>query len=144
MSRSLEHQPSRAVGGDTALGELRLPARAPDLAVARAFVEHAAASFGLDDEETFEFSLAANEAVTNAIRHGGPDEEGRIVLRVAADGNRLTLVVRDFGTFLSPTIGMQPRLDGGRGLAMMHSLTDAFELIADPAGTTVRLSKDRS
>ena len=124
--------------------ELRLPARPPDLGVAREFVERAALMFGLGDDERFDFGLAANEAVTNAIRHGGPDGQGRILLRTLVDGDRLTLLVRDYGVFVAPERGGPRRLDGGRGLDMMHSLTDHFELILDSGGTTVLLSKDRA
>jgi serine/threonine-protein kinase RsbW len=130
----------RAVGSAT--GELRLPARAGDLGVARDFVERAASSFGLDAEDGFDLVMAVNEAVTNAIRHGRADEQGRILLFTLIDGDRLTLVVRDYGTFIASQPG-SVRLDGGRGLAMMGALTDHFELLADSRGTTVRLSKDR-
>jgi serine/threonine-protein kinase RsbW len=130
----------RAAGSWT--GELRLPARAQDLGAARDFVERAASSFGLDAEGGFELVLAANEAITNAIRHGSADEQGRILLFTLADGDRLTLVVRDYGTFTSShSSPMRP--DGGRGLAMMGALTDHFELLTDSRGTTVHLSKDR-
>jgi anti-sigma regulatory factor (Ser/Thr protein kinase) len=122
------------------VGELRLVATPTDLAAAREFVQRAAMIFGLGPEASFELVLAANEAVTNAIRHGGVDDEGKILLFTFADGERLTLGVRDYGTFREPAA---PRLDGGRGLAMMRSLSDHFELQADPLGTTVRLSKDR-
>ncbi len=121
--------------------ELRLLARASDLGVAREFVERAASRFGLDAEDAFDLVLATNEAVTNAIRHGSADEHGRILLFVVAVGDRLTLVVRDYGNF-TPSRS-DSRLDGGRGLGMMRALTDRLDLQADPLGTTVRLSKDR-
>jgi anti-sigma regulatory factor (Ser/Thr protein kinase) len=123
--------------------QLRLVAKAENLGVARGFVECAAVAFGLEAEASFDFVLAANEAVTNAIRHGRPDEQGRILLLVVADGERLTLVVHDYGAFRTPSPESPPRLDSGRGLAMMRRLTDTFELIAEAGGTTVRLSKDR-
>jgi anti-sigma regulatory factor (Ser/Thr protein kinase) len=79
--------------------ELRVPARASKLGAARDFAHEAAAAFGFDAERCFEFAYAANEAVTNAIRHGRPDEHGHIHVSVLADDERLTLTVRDYGTF---------------------------------------------
>jgi len=123
--------------------ELRLPAHPTELGVAREFVERACVDFGLDADAAFDFVLAANEAVTNAIRHGRADDDGQILLVTLADGERLTLVVRDYGVFVMPPLESPPRLEGGRGMAMMRSLTDDFELLIDALGTTVRLSKDR-
>jgi anti-sigma regulatory factor (Ser/Thr protein kinase) len=130
----------------TAVGvgvELRLRSHPDELGVAREFVQRAALDFGLGAEASFDLVLAANEAVTNAIRHGGPDDHGLILLHTLTDGDRLTLAVRDYGVFVAAPEAT-PRVDGGRGLAMMRSLTDEFELLSDTLGTTVRLSKDRA
>jgi serine/threonine-protein kinase RsbW len=137
VSASLQQGTAVGVGA-----ELRLRSHPDELGVAREFVQQAALDFGLGAEASFEFVLAANEAVTNAIRHGGPDDHGRILLHTLTDGDRLTLAVRDYGVFVAAPEA--PRVDGGRGLAMMRSLTDEFELLPDTLGTTVRLSKDRA
>lgn len=123
--------------------ELRLPFHPTELGTAREFVQRAALGFGLGADASFDFVLATNEAVTNAIRHGCPDEHGRILLRMVTGSDRLTLVVRDYGIFVPPPVATL-RVDGGRGLAMMRNLTDEFELLPDGLGTTVRLSKDRA
>jgi anti-sigma regulatory factor (Ser/Thr protein kinase) len=129
----------RAVTGGIA-SELRLPARASELAAAREYARGAAAAFGLDDDRCYEFAFAVNEAVTNAIRHGRPDEHGDIHLSVRADAERLTFAVRDCGTFAASTFDRVTSSERGRGFALMTRLMDAVQLCAAPGSTTVRLS----
>jgi stage II sporulation protein AB (anti-sigma F factor) len=125
----------------TAASELRLPARPSQLSVARQYAAEAAAAFGLDADSRYEFVYAVNEAVTNAIRHGAPDEQGLICLSIVADAHRLTFAVRDYGTFVIPVSDAATRMERGRGLALMADLVDEVELRAQPGNTTVSLSK---
>jgi anti-sigma regulatory factor (Ser/Thr protein kinase) len=121
--------------------ELRLPARASELARARACLRDAAARFGLEEEERGMFVLAANEAVTNAIRHGAPDADGTILLRIESEGERLTVAVTDYGVFRS-RLERGPWADGGRGFPLMHALGDVT--LGRGAGTTtVRVAARR-
>jgi len=122
--------------------ELRIAARPGELALARKYAEDAAVEFGLHADACQDFALAANEAVTNAIRHGEPDEHGHIRLRASFRGECLTLTVQDQGTFKFP-IAARPDADHGRGLAIMASLMDEVVLTIGRAGTTVRLCKQR-
>jgi stage II sporulation protein AB (anti-sigma F factor) len=124
--------------------ELRLPARRGELGAARKCAEEQANAFGLDADSSYEFVFAVNEAVTNAIRHGAPDELGLIMLRFTSDGNRLTCSVHDSGTFIVPVVGANARSDHGRGLPLMARLVDDLRLSIKPGNTIVRLSKDRS
>jgi anti-sigma regulatory factor (Ser/Thr protein kinase) len=121
--------------------ELRLPARPSELTRAREYVDAAATAFGFDERDRFDFVFAANEAVTNAIRHGTPDAAGTISLRIAADGDRLLLDVWDRGPFVTPAANGEVMPDHGRGLGLMALLMDEFEVRAEPDGTTVRLAK---
>jgi serine/threonine-protein kinase RsbW len=127
-----------------AASELRLPALRSELDVARRYVEEAAAAFGFDADSCFELVFAVNEAVTNAIRHGAPDERGLISLSVVADVGRLTFVVRDCGTFAMPVLDTDTRSEHGRGLALMASVMDEVQLHIKPGSTVVRLSKARA
>jgi anti-sigma regulatory factor (Ser/Thr protein kinase) len=120
---------------------VRIPASSSELDVARKLVSDAAAGFGLDSHSSYEFVYAANEAVTNAIRHGSPDSRGFIELSVQGQGDRLTLIVRDFGTFKRPAASPSSTAENGRGFALMTSLTDDLQLTAEPGCTTIRLSK---
>jgi anti-sigma regulatory factor (Ser/Thr protein kinase) len=137
MNGAVECEP-----GSRRIAELHIPANSRELSRAREFVDRAARAHGLEREQRFDFGLAANEAVTNAIRHGRPDADGRIMLRVETTGSRLTLLVRDYGSFIAPQPTTPRPLDSGRGLSMMQAASDAFALESDGSGTVVRLSKD--
>lgn len=126
------------------VGELSLPAEPAKLVMAREYAQRAAAVFGLDDDRSYEFVFAVNEAVTNAIRHGAPDEHGHIALSVLSEGDRLTLAVRDYGTFAAARQDRVDCAEGGRGFALMTRLMDAVQLCVAPGNTTVRLSKARA
>jgi anti-sigma regulatory factor (Ser/Thr protein kinase) len=127
-----------------AADELRLPASRSSLGPARRYVEETAASFGFDADGCYEFVFAVNEAVTNAIKHGRPDQEGSISLKAVADADRLMFVVRDYGTFAAPSLDTGTSLEHGRGLAFMVSFTDEIRLSAKPGSTVVCLSKARA
>lgn len=130
--------------GPGVTSELTLVARASELAHAREYARRAAAALGFDAESCGDIVCAFNEAVTNAIRHGRPDESGHIRLSASDDGRRLTLAVRDYGTFVVPVTGAAPHAEGGRGFPLMTALMDTVELCVESASTTVRLSKARA
>lgn len=141
MGTSVRHETVGRV-----VSELCLPARPSALGSARKYAEEAAAAFGFDADGCFEFMFAANEAVTNAIKHGAPDERGQIHLSVVVDDqtDRLMFVVRDRGTFAPHAPDGATRSERGRGLALMAGLMDEVQLCIEPAGTTVRLYKARA
>ena len=120
--------------------EVRLAAQPSQLAAAREYAHGAAVAFGLDDDRCYEFTFAANEAVTNAIRHGSADEHGQIHLSVLVDGDRLTFAVHDCGTFAASRLDRVASSERGRGFALMTRLMDAVQLCAAPGSTTLRLS----
>lgn len=130
---------------DVSLVDVRLAAEAPELTGARALVRGAAVDFGFDSGAAYEFVYAVNEALTNAIKHGQPDPDGMIGLRIEADGDALICSVRDRGPFVPPAAPAEPgTAEGGRGFAFMSALTDDLELTVEPDGTTVRLVKHLS
>lgn len=130
--------------GTVVESELHLLARRSELGTARKYAADVASAFGLDADTCYEFVVAVNEAVTNAIRHGASDERGRIQLSVVADAQRLTFAVRDRGSFVMPVMDGEVNSEHGRGLALMASLVDEVQLEIDPGGTTIRLSKARA
>jgi anti-sigma regulatory factor (Ser/Thr protein kinase) len=107
-------------------------------------VDEAAAEFGLGPADRYQFVFAVNEAVTNAIRHGRPDSDGTIGLRLAVDGNTLICSVNDRGQLLASAGDADPLAEGSRGLTFMALMTDEVELLSEDEGTTVRLHKRRS
>jgi anti-sigma regulatory factor (Ser/Thr protein kinase) len=124
--------------------ELRLPASSSALSTARQHVREAATAFGFDADSCYELVYAVNEAVTNAIRHGAPDEQGLISLSILAYPDRLTFVVCDCGTFAMPVLDTGTRSEHGRGLAFMASAVDEIQLRSKPGSTIVCLSKARA
>ena len=124
--------------------ELRLPAVPSQLVIAREHVERAALAMGFDDRATHEIVFAVNEAVTNAIRHGRPDQTGTIGLLIEDDGDGLTVVVSDSGAFIPSVPDGSPMAEQGRGFVFMSSLMDQVDLVRCPEGTLVRLRKYRN
>jgi anti-sigma regulatory factor (Ser/Thr protein kinase) len=141
MSAAVDTWP-RGLGAQAA--ELSLPAESSQLAVARRYIRALAADYGLDANGTYELEYAVNEAVTNAIQHGQPDELGRIHVSALASDDRLTIRVRDYGTFASPMPGTPlPDAESGRGLALMARFVDEVHVDIEPGATTIGLTKLR-
>jgi len=122
---------------------LELPAASSQLEVARRFARETAAAAGLEEDSVYELVFAVNEAVTNAIRHGRPDERGLIHVSAVAEGRRVTITVRDSGTFRMPVERPGANSDHGRGLALMARFTDHSVVNIANGTTAVSLSKDR-
>jgi anti-sigma regulatory factor (Ser/Thr protein kinase) len=102
--------------------------------------DHAEAA-GLSGDELFDFVLAVQELVTNAVRHGG----GRGELRLRRDGATLICDVTDHGRGfpdgLPLTAGPPPVDDtGGRGLWLARQFTDTLMVSDGPDGVTVSVT----
>jgi anti-sigma regulatory factor (Ser/Thr protein kinase) len=124
--------------------DLRLPAQASELKRARDCVASAAAEFGFGPRDRYQLIFAVNEAVTNAIKHGTPDDDGTIGMHIYADGDSLVCSVRDCGPFVVPRPAVDLTSDeGGRGFAFMSALTDELELSVESNATVIRLRKRR-
>jgi anti-sigma regulatory factor (Ser/Thr protein kinase) len=142
LRRPLE-RPRDSANGITPF-ELRLPASGSELRSARDSVADAAAAFGLPPRDRYQFVYAVNEALTNAIKHGSPDQDGTIGLRVEFDGDSIVCSVSDCGPWENPEIRPGPNTgEGGRGLLLMSALADEVQVSVEPEATTVRLRKHR-
>ena len=114
------------------------------LVIAREHVERAALAAGFDGRSAHEIVMAVNEAVTNAIRHGRPDQAGTIGLLIENEGDGLTVVVSDSGSFVAAVPDPSPMAERGRGFVLMSSLMHRVKLMRGPGGTRVRLRRDRN
>ena len=123
--------------------QLDLKAEPGELATARRFVDVAAARFGLEDQERYEFTFAVNEAVSNAIEHGEPSPEGTIRVCFAEEPDALVFCVQDYGEFRPPGTVHGELGARGRGLAFMATMVDELNLCRGSTGTRVRLRKRR-
>jgi anti-sigma regulatory factor (Ser/Thr protein kinase) len=120
-----------------------IPATPSELRKVRRQVDDAASEFGLGPTDRYQFVFAVNEAVTNAIRHGSPAQDGTVGLRIDAEGDTLICSVYDSGRFVASQPRSEPLAETGRGFTLMALLMDQVELSTQPDGTTVRLHKRR-
>lgn len=124
--------------------EIALSAHPAELWTARRFFAAAAAEFGLAERSRYRATTAANEAVSNAIRHGAPFPEGVIYLGAAAEDDELVCTVHDGGSFeLLGGAERDPWSEQGRGLPLMSLLVDEVAIATGSEGTVVRLSTRR-
>ena len=89
--------------------------------------------------------------VTNAIIHGYGRPDGTITMTVAAEGNELTVTVRDEGRGIEnielarqPFYTTQPEGErSGMGFAVMEAFMDSVEIESAPGeGTAVIMEKE--
>ncbi|MGX7675826.1 ATP-binding protein [Plantactinospora sp. DSM 117369] len=97
---------------------------------------------GLAGERLDDFVTAVNEAITNAVRHGG----GRGELRIWRRQQQLVCEVRDHGRGFAdplpaiPTRRPRPSATGGMGLWLAQELADSIEVHSGADGVRVRLT----
>ncbi len=106
--------------------ELKLPARAENVAVVRHAFGGFAEVLRVDEQTLADIKLAVTEACTNVVIHAyDHDQEGGLEVDVTIDERRLTVVIRDSGR------GIVPRPDSpglGLGLPLIASLSETLEL----------------
>jgi serine/threonine-protein kinase RsbW len=130
--------------------EQRLPARLPSASLARAFVRRFARDAGFDAITVQDIEVAVGEAVTNAILHGGVDDEaenpGEIVIKVSREAGHLVIAIEDHGPGFDMPEVESSTLDDllaerGRGLALMGMLMDRLDMHRIPGGMLVRMER---
>ena len=108
-----------------------------DVAAVRALVARHAEAVGLPADRAADLILAASEAATNSVLHGG----GRGDVAVWREDGCVVCEVRDRGRIRDPLAGRRrPSLDAldGRGLFIVHQLCDLVEARDFGDGTVVR------
>ena len=96
------------------------------------------AEAGADGRESLELTMAANEAMQNAIEHGNAFADAPITVQLRQTGELVEIEVRDLGH----DDLRRPDPDRGRGVALMRALTDEAEVgLGGPAGGVVRLRR---
>ncbi|MEV7794426.1 anti-sigma factor RsbA family regulatory protein [Streptomyces sp. NPDC087512] len=108
-----------------------------ELPEARRFAVERAASLGLDGHRLQDVELAVAELTTNSVVHGG----GRGTLAVWGEAGDLVCEVRDTGRLTDPLAGRRPPERGqigGRGLLLVHYVSDLVRTHTSDEGTTVR------
>jgi anti-sigma regulatory factor (Ser/Thr protein kinase) len=101
-------------------------------------VSGSATRHGLPAHRVDDAALAAHELAANSIRYGG----GEGVLAVWIESDTLVCEIRDRGHIADPLAGRHlPSLDrdGGRGLWLVHQLSDLTQIRSAPGHTVVRV-----
>jgi anti-sigma regulatory factor (Ser/Thr protein kinase) len=120
----------------------RLTVTAGGLAGARAFTRAVAQSYGIGPARVDDLELAANEVVTNSLRHGG----GRADVAIWFGDGAVICDVRDGGYIADPLVGRiapAPGAVGGRGLWLANHLCDLVQIRSSGRGTVVRMFVER-
>jgi anti-sigma regulatory factor (Ser/Thr protein kinase) len=114
--------------------ELKLPARAENVAVVRHAFGGLAEALAVDDQTLADIKLAVTEACTNVVIHAyEPDENGALEVDATIRDRRLRVVIRDRGR------GIVPRPDSpglGLGLPLIATLAETLELGKDEDDNT--------
>jgi serine/threonine-protein kinase RsbW len=133
------------VGRATRKRETWLAATPASARAARSLVREAAAEVGLDGEQSWDLMLAATEALANAVQHGRPWPNGCVRFATEPCPRGLSVEVCDRGTFDSQLEPASLDATSGRGMRIIATLTDRFEITTKgDTGTTVRFEKHRN
>jgi anti-sigma regulatory factor (Ser/Thr protein kinase) len=119
--------------------EMTLEAKPTVLAGLRRTLGRWLSGRGVDEDSTFDITLATSEAAGNSIEHAYGAREGRVSVNAEVDEAEIRVTVADHGCW------REPRPSGrGRGLMMMRGLVDSVELDRASGGTSVTLTKRRT
>jgi serine/threonine-protein kinase RsbW len=109
-----------------------------------------ASEAGFADDALFGIDMAVREALANAVKHGNKlDANKPVEITLASTGDRLEILIRDFGEGFEvsevpdPTNPENLLKASGRGILFMHNFVDRVEW--EPAaggGTIVKMTKN--
>lgn len=98
----------------------------------------------LTERRGFALSLALNELITNAFRHGFPDNRsGTLTIRLDSDGDRIRLQVADDGIGIASTQLPNKVIGSGRSIVdalARDELEGDVDFHSDEHGTTVTIT----
>jgi anti-sigma regulatory factor (Ser/Thr protein kinase)/ketosteroid isomerase-like protein len=121
---------------------IAIPPGPHGLSAGRGFIDRALSAAGFDAQTRYQITVATNEAVSNAMEHGSPCDDGNFHLAAAVERGSFVFSVRDCGKFAEAAAPLpDPVAERGRGFAFMNLLMDDVRLEAGPAETVLRLVK---
>jgi serine/threonine-protein kinase RsbW len=120
--------------------QLRLPARAENVALVRQAVSGIGEAMGFEPAVLADIKTAVTEACNNVVIHAYPDER-KGALEVDADPaiDSITIVVRDYGGGIQPRPGDPEEQTPGLGLPLIAALSDRFDIMGGGQGIEVRM-----
>lgn len=130
--------------------KLELEAKNINEGFARGVVALFAGQLSPTVSEISDIKTAVSEAVTNSIVHGYAGKGGKIILEAKIDGNKLDIMVTDFGIGIDDIdMALQPFFTSkadeehsGMGFTLMDSFMNNLSVERNkPNGTIVRMQK---
>jgi GAF domain-containing protein/anti-sigma regulatory factor (Ser/Thr protein kinase) len=96
---------------------------------------------GLSQAQGYDLLLAAGEAVNNAIEHAsGRDPRRFVAIEAFADERRVEVSVTDTGRWSKDSTISRRSDERGRGLSLIHGLSDSVDTVRGPLGTRVTMT----
>lgn len=107
--------------------QIRLPARAENVAVVRHALAGLAEQIGMDETGVADLKTVVTEACMNVVVHAYPNGTGPLLVEADPDSQGLTVTVSDMGA------GINPRADSNRdslklGLSLIAALSSSFSI----------------
>lgn len=126
--------------------KFEMQAKAENLASFRKELRELLATSGLDEKKIHEVTLAVDEAMANVIRHGYQGECGKIEVFFRNFGDRVEVLIRDYGKCFDPTQipapELPPRKPGGLGVYFIRTVMDKVQYcIGDHQSNELLLTK---
>ena len=95
----------------------------------------------LDEALQYDVLLGVGEALINAIEHGGTRDKRNVVwLEVFAQEDRILASVSDAGRWITDSAASRRESSRGRGLTLIHGLSDDVKTVRTLLGTRVTMS----
>lgn len=120
-----------------------LPNKHSTLDLVETLVENVKNHYAISNDLYYNILIAVSEAVNNAMTHGNKmDPAKNVFFELFANAHELEIIVQDQGTGFDPSsisdCTMEENLfkESGRGIYIMKSLSDNFEIITSENGTT--------
>lgn len=107
--------------------QIRLPAKAENVAVVRHALAGLAEEIGMDETGVADLKTVVTEACMNVVVHAYPDGPGPLTVAADPDSEGLTVTVSDGG------LGINPKADSERnslklGLSLIAALSSSFSI----------------
>jgi serine/threonine-protein kinase RsbW len=107
--------------------QIKLPARAENVAVVRHALAGLAEQIGMDETGVSDLKTVVTEACMNVVVHAYPDGMGPLEIEADPDSEGLTVVVSDSGAGISPQADSE-RTSLKLGLSLIAALSSSFSI----------------
>jgi anti-sigma regulatory factor (Ser/Thr protein kinase) len=107
--------------------QMRLPAKADNVAVVRHALAGMAERIGMDEAGVADLKTVVTEACMNVVVHAYPDGGGPLLIDAEPDSEGITVTVSDSGAGISPEAGSN-RSSLKLGLSLIAALSASFSI----------------